>query len=294
MKRYRNYIILHIIVLVFGFTGIIGALVKMSPDILIAYRTLMAGTVIYIYGKFKGISFSLNTNIILKLLATGIIIAIHWVGFYGAIKVSNVSVTLACFASSSFFAALLEPIIYKRRIDIKEIMFGVLVMCGISLIFTINFSYTLGILLALLAAFTSALFTIINGTLIGKIDAIAISFYEMLGGFIFIMLYFLFAEKLNTQLLDLSSKDWFLILILSVFCTAITFVMAIEIMKEISPYTVVLTVNLEPVYGIILAYFILNEGDKLNWKFYLAALFILIVVFLNTYLKSRRIKSIDI
>lgn len=287
---YRNYILLHLIVIIFGFTGIIGAMISVSPDKLIWFRTLVAGTIIFLYGKYKKSGFNIGRKKMLQLLATGLIIAIHWIGFYGAIKVSNVSVTLVCFASSSFFAALLEPLFYKRKIDAREVLFGVLVMACIGFIFSIETKYVSGVLLGLLAALTSAIFTIINGRFAGKIESSVISFYEMAGGFIGITIYFLLGGNFTGGFFTISTNDWILLGVLSIFCTAFTFVLSVEIMKELSPYTVVLSVNLEPVYGIVLAYFILDEGKHLNWKFYIGACLILLIVFANSYLKPKQSK----
>ena len=272
----------------FGFTGIIGALITIQPDVMIWFRSILAATGILLYILYKKKPLKISRKHLIQLLLTGLIIAVHWIGFYGAIKVSNVSITLACFASSSFFAALLEPLFHKRPIDIKELLFGALVMAGISFIFKIESGHSFGIFLGLLAAFTSAIFTILNHKFVKSIDSSIISFYELMGAFIGISLYFIFVNPPSSNILEMSRSDWGYLLFLSIICTSLTFVAAVEIMKEISPYTVVLTVNLEPVYGIILAYFLLNEGDKISPSFYIAAAFILFIVFFNSYLKSKK------
>jgi drug/metabolite transporter (DMT)-like permease len=273
-------------VLIFGFTGIIGALVKTSPWIMIWYRTLLAAFTIWIYGKItKCFNTGIENYTKLKLLGIGVIIATHWVTFYQAIKISNVSVTLSCFASGSFFASLLEPLIFKRKIQLYEVLLGILVFVGIGFIFSIQTQFVNGIVLSVFSAFLAALFTVLNGTLAPKIEATTLSVYEMAGGFLGLTMYFLLTGQLNPAFLHVQTSDWWLILLLSIVCTAFTFVLGVNIMRHLSPYTVVLAVNLEPVYSIILAHFILKEGKCLGLGFYVGTTIILISVFANVIIK---------
>lgn len=290
---HRNLFLLHFMVLIFGFTGIIGALIKTSPWVMIWYRMILAAFFIALYAFYKKKNFKLKSHLIWKLVGVGLVIAAHWVTFYGAIKVSNVSVTLACFATGSFFAALLEPLIYKRKVNFKELVLGILVFVGIGFIFSIETRFVDGIILSVISAFLAALFTVFNGKLAKEADSSVISVYEMLGGFLGLSVLFAFNGNLNPQFLSVIPGDWVLLLILSVFCTAFTFVLGVTIMKELSPYTVVLAVNLEPVYSIILAYFILNEGEQLSYRFYIGALIILLTVFANSFFKQNKETSKD-
>lgn len=274
-------------VIIFGFTGIIGALIQTSTWVMIWYRMILAAFFIALYAFYKKKKFNLNKRLILKLIGVGFIIAAHWISFYGAIKVSNVSVTLACFATGSFFAALLEPLVYKRKVNPRELFFGVLVFIGIGFIFSIETKFIDGIILSIVSAFLAALFTVFNGKLANEADSSVISVYEMFGGFLGLSVLFAFNGNLNADFLHVIPSDWPLLLVLAVFCTAFTFVLGVTIMKELSPYTVVLAVNLEPVYSIILAYFILNEGKELSYRFYIGAFIILLTVFANSFFKPK-------
>ncbi len=274
-------------VIIFGFTGIIGALIQTSTWVMIWYRMILAAFFIALYAFYKKKKFNLNKKLIFKLIGVGLIIAAHWITFYGAIKVSNVSVTLACFATGSFFAALLEPLVYKRKVNPRELFFGVLVFVGIGFIFSIETKFINGIILSICSAFLAALFTVFNGKLANEADSSVISVYEMFGGFLGLSILFAINGNLNADFLHVIPKDWPLLLVLAIFCTAFTFVLGVTIMKELSPYTVVLAVNLEPVYSIILAYFILNEGNELSYRFYLGAFIILLTVFANSFFKPK-------
>jgi drug/metabolite transporter (DMT)-like permease len=248
---------------------------------------ILAAFFIALYAFYKKKKFNLNKKLIFKLIGVGLIIAAHWITFYGAIKVSNVSVTLACFATGSFFAALLEPLVYKRKVNPRELFFGVLVFIGIGFIFSIETKFITGIILSICSAFLAALFTVFNGKLANEADSSVISVYEMFGGFLGLSILFAINGNLNADFLHVIPKDWPLLLVLAIFCTAFTFVLGVTIMKELSPYTVVLAVNLEPVYSIILAYFILNEGNELSYRFYLGAFIILLTVFANSFFKPK-------
>jgi drug/metabolite transporter (DMT)-like permease len=286
-SSYRNLFLLHFMVIIFGFTGIIGALIQTSTWVMIWYRMILAAFFIALYAFYKKKKFNLNKKLIFKLIGVGLIIAAHWITFYGAIKVSNVSVTLACFATGSFFAALLEPLVYKRKVNPRELFFGVLVFVGIGFIFSIETKFINGIILSICSAFLAALFTVFNGKLANEADSSVISVYEMFGGFLGLSILFAINGNLNADFLHVIPKDWPLLLVLAIFCTAFTFVLGVTIMKELSPYTVVLAVNLEPVYSIILAYFILNEGNELSYRFYLGAFIILLTVFANSFFKPK-------
>ncbi len=286
-KLNRNYILLHIIVFIWGFTGILGALISISADRLVWYRTLIASFTLGGYLLYKKASFKKTPKEILQFLGTGLVICIHWLAFYHSIKVSNVSVCLAVFSSASFFMAFLEPIFYKRKLVWYEMALGVVVMLAIFMIFKVDQSYKEGIIYSLLAALTSALFSLINGKLTHQHDALIISFYELFGGFLFLTIFFLVMGHLNPSYLHVEANDLGWLFILAIVCTVFPFVTSVSIMKEISPYTVVLTVNLEPVYAILLAYLFLDEGKTISPQFYLGAAIILLTVFANAYLKSR-------
>jgi len=218
-------------------------------------------------------------------ILVGVIVGIHWATFFQALKVSNVSVTLTTLASASFFVSFLEPLFYRRRIIWYEVFFGLLVIFGLYLIFSFEAEYKLGIILALCSAFTAALFSVINGRLIQKSKAGQITMYEMLGGVIGISIYTLLFENVEVGAFSPSFLDIFYLLILGIICTAVAFVVSIEVMKVLSPYTVSISINMEPIYAIILALIFFGESEKMTIGFYFGAALILSTVIGNGVLK---------
>lgn len=238
-----------------------------------------------IYVWYKKISLKIPLQLMLTFIVCGFVIALHWVAFFEAIEKSNVSVTLATLSTGAFFASILEPIFYRRKIIGYEVFFGLLVMFGLYIIYGVNGNFLYGMVLALIAAFLSASFSIINGKFAGKYSSSYISFYQVLGGILFLTGYLFFTGKMNADFFTLSSNDWMYLLILGSICTAYTFVASIDVMKHLSPYTVMLTINLEPVYGIILAVLIFPETEKMSAEFYIGAAIILITILVNGYFK---------
>ncbi len=291
----KSYLHLHLIVFIWGFTAILGELITLDALPLVWYRMLLAVffIMIFILGTQKRVSLPPKT--LLYFLFLGLIIALHWLTFFKAIKVSNVSVTLACLSTGAFFTSFLEPLFFKRRIIGYEVLFGLLVVCGLYIIFNFEGNYVSGIILALTSAFLSALFSVLNGKLAQKYDSTVISFYELLGGVLFFSVFLAFSGGFSSSFFTLSMSDLIYLLVLSSVCTAYAFIASVKVMKYISPYTVMLTINLEPVYGIILALIIFEEKEKMSTPFYFGALLILITVLLNGvvkfYLSKRKNKS---
>ena len=280
-----NYLHLHFIVFIWGFTAVLGALITLDAIPLVWFRMSMATGFVLLFLLFKkeNLTFSLRT--LSGFALGGIIIALHWLTFFGAIKASNVSVTLAVLSTGAFFASLLEPLLYGRKIILYEVLFGLLVIVGLYIIFDMEGSHTLGIVLALTSAFLSALFSVINGKFVKKYKASAISFYELLFGVIAISLFLAFTGKFDKKFFTISSEDWMYLAILASACTAYAFIASIHVMKWISPYTVMLTINMEPVYGIILALLVLGDSEKMGSQFYYGAILILLTVITNGIIK---------
>lgn len=221
------------------------------------------------------------------LVLGGIAIALHWITFFHAIKVANVSITLATMASGALFTAILEPIWYKRKFIGYELIFGLLVILGLAIIFQVNSEYKLGFWLGLLSTLLGAIFTLINGQLVMEERPTTITFYELLVGAICVTLYGFSVSDMTVPFKSLPMADWLFLGILVTVCTAYAFIASVKVMRYIRPFTVMLTVNLEPVYGIILAYFIFGEDEKMHPNFYLGALIILVTVITNGILKNR-------
>jgi drug/metabolite transporter (DMT)-like permease len=283
----KNYLHLHLIVFIWGFTAILGRLISLDALPLVWFRMLFAVFFIFIYIKYFKLSLKIPRRTILKFLVAGLIIALHWFTFFRAIKVSNVSVTLACLSTGAFFASIIEPLFFKKKFIWYELFFGLIVVAGLALIFNVQVNYIEGILLALTSAFLSALFSIINSKFVKDYDATVISFYELFGGVLFFSISLFFTESFNSDFFHLTLKDFIYLLLLSSVCTAYAFIASTYLMKFLSPYTVMLTINLEPIYGIILALLIFKDDEYMSSSFYIGAIIILITVILNGIIKSR-------
>lgn len=290
-KTLNSYLHLHLIVFIWGFTAVLGALISLGALPLVWYRMLFASVFIFSFILFRKIDLKINIPLLLRFLVAGLIIALHWYTFFEAIKVSNISVTLACLSTGAFFTSILEPIFFKRRVIPYEVILGLIVIAGLYLIFQVETKYVYGIILALTSAFLSASFSIINGKFAKVYNPTVISFYELLGGVLFFSLFILFKGEFNFDFFQLTWNDFIWLLVLSSFCTAYAFIASVGVMKYLSPYTVMLTINLEPIYGIILALIVFGDKEKMNSQFYIGALIILSTVILNAILKNRQRNS---
>ncbi len=293
--KLQNYLHLHFIIFIWGFTAILGELISIEAIPLVWYRMLLASFFILGYIYLKKISLTLSRKLFFTLFFAGVIIALHWITFFAAIKVSNVSITLAMMSTGAFFTAILEPIFYKRKVIWYEILFGVLVIVGLYIIFKVEGDYFLGILYALCSALLSSIFSLINGKIAKQYDPSMISFYELLSGVGVITIYLgvltVFGketEGFTITFFQLSTQDWMYMFILASVCTAYAFIGSVHVMKYLSPYTVMLTINLEPVYGILLAFLIFGEAEKMSSQFYFGALIILSTVIVNGILKNAK------
>ncbi len=286
--KFRNYLHLHFIVFIWGFTAVLGKLISIEALPLVWYRMGMASLIILIYILFRNKSLRVTPKILSTLLIAGIVVALHWVTFFMAIKISNVSVALATMSTGALFTALIEPFWYGRKMVGYELVFGVAVILGLAIMFNLEADYTAGILLALLSALLAAIFSLINGKLVQKENPAVISFYELGSGVLFLSLYLWMDQGFDQEFFQLSLIDWFYIFILASVCTAYAFIVSVKVMKYIAPYTVMLTNNLEPVYAIVLAFIILGNSEKMSPLFYLGALLILTTVIANGILKNRK------
>ncbi len=287
--KLRNYLHLHFLVFIAGFTAILGELISISAIPLVWFRMLMATVLIFAYIKISKVNIRIEPRLIFKFSIAGIIIALHWITFFASINYSNISIALAMFSTGAFFASILEPIIFKRKVIWYEILFGTFVIVGIFMITQSEMEYLTGILLGISSAFLSSLFAVLNGKFSKKYPATVISFYEFLSGVIFITIFILvFRGGFSLEFFTLSQPDFIYLFILASICTAYAFIAAVHVMKIISPYTVVLTYNLEPVYGIAIAIILFPQKEKMGTMFYYGAAIILATVMLNGILKNKR------
>ena len=281
----KSYLHLHIIVFIWGFTAVLGALISLDAIPLVWYRMLIASVFIALYVWLKKISYKVPLKALIGFLFLGLIIALHWLAFFKAIKVSNVSVTLACLSTGAFFTSLLEPLFIGRKIVFYEVFFGLMVVFGLGIIFKVEANYIEGILYALCSALLSALFSIFNSKYAKVYNPSIISFYEIFAGVLFISIYLLATNSFDLAFFTIKTSDWMYLILLSSICTAYAFITSVKVMKFLSPYTVMLTINLEPIYGVILAILVFNEKEKMSFEFYIGAIIILSTVVLNGIVK---------
>lgn len=285
--RIFNLLHLHFIVFIWGFTAILGKLISIDSLPLVWVRMGLATLFIAIYILFAKFSLKVSKKDIWWLVCGGIVVALHWVTFFLAIKVSTVSVALAMMSTGAFFTALMEPFWYKRKIIGYEILFGLMVIAGLYLIFKVETEYIFGMIIALISAFLAAVFSLINGKLVQNHRPAIISFYELGIGMLFLSIILIAKGDFNMSLMTLPEMDWVYLIVLALICTAYAFIASVKIMRVLTPYTVMLTTNLEPVYGILLAWFIFGSEEKMKPMFYVGALIILSTVIANGILKQR-------
>lgn len=220
------------------------------------------------------------------LLGIGVVIGLHWMAFFGAIKVSNVAVALSTLSTGALFSAFLEPIFFKRKINVSEIILAIVVSCCILLIYNAKPEYWLGIVLGIICSFLSALFSVLNGKIHTKFPSQKIMFYEMIGGLMVVCMFLPFVGGMES-IINVSWKDLGLLLLLGSLFTAYPMIESVSLMKFISPFTLLLNVNLEPVYGIILAWLIFGESEEMTPLFYVATSIMVLAIVVNMVLKKK-------
>ena len=293
--RKNKLISLHIMVIFLGFTGVLGKLITLETPHLVWHRMFIAFITLFLFLLFKKQIQTINRKDILPLLLIGTIVALHWFFFFGAIKVSNISVAVICMATGSLFSAFLEPLFFKRKLLKYELIFGILVLIVLTFMLyekpeNDDINYVLGYIFGIISAFLGTLFTMFNGKYINKIDAAKITMLEMLGGVIVISLYFIFIGDFSVFTTMLSSDDIIYLTLLGTVCTAGMFVWMTEIMRHITPYALVMALNLEPIYSIIIGLIIFSDSEKMNLSFYIGSVIILSIVFLDGYIKNKNKK----
>src|SRR5690606_18093534 len=282
----RNTLILHFTVLIWGFTGVLGELITVSALHLVWCRVLIAAVSLVLYYIFTKRTLLVPKDQLLQYLGVGMIVGLHWVLFFHAIKVSTVSVTLVTLSSVTLFTAILEPIINRKRISIADVIVGLVIIFGIYLIFKFEFKYFWGIVYGLSCAFCASIFSILNARMVKKGSPTTITLYEMVGAWIGVSFVMFFTGDFDEQMI-LSQSDLLYLLLLGVVCTAIAYVLGVAVMRELSAFTVALTTNMEPVYGIILALLIFGQKEAMSTGFYFGAVIVLAAVFVYPYLKTK-------
>jgi drug/metabolite transporter (DMT)-like permease len=286
-RRNLNLLLLHIIVFIWGFTGILGFEITLDTFPLVWWRVLIAFMALFLFSMLFKKKVKANRKDILKFFGVGLLIAAHWACFFGSIKASNISVALVVISTTAFFVSLISPIIRKEKFHWYELLLGILVVVGLTFIFRFESQYTKGILLSMGAAVLAAVFSTINSTLITKHDSIKIATWEMLSAFLSMSVFLFITGGLNEELLNVNTKDFSLLLLLGIVCTGFAFVAGIEVMKVLSPFTCALALNLEPVYTILIALWLYGSNEVMSLQFYIGAAIILSTLFIEVWLKKK-------
>ncbi|WP_295841096.1 DMT family transporter [uncultured Apibacter sp.] len=281
---------LHIIVFIWGFTGVIGKLISLDAIPLVWGRTLVAALILFFYvSLFTKKKLLVSKKLILQLLGCGVIVGIHWSLFYGSIKISNISIATSTLSTGTLFVAFLEPIFFKRKIKMSEIILSLVIMTCIFFIFNTEISYWKGILLGISCAFLSALFSVVNGIMYKKGSSDIITFYEMVGAFFTLTALMTVCNDWEA-IATIKIEDVFWLLILGGLLTSFPLLMTMKLMKHITPFTLMLSVNLEPVYAILIAFLIWKDSEKMSPVFYISTSIMILAICVNGYLKSKNNK----
>lgn len=285
------YIQLHIAVLLFGFTAILGNLIDMSAVMIVWWRVLITSISLFFLIKFRRDVLSLPRVLILKYLGIGVLIALHWICFYGAIKLANSSIALICVATVAFFTSMLEPIINRRKVDPVELLLGFLIIPGMYVIVqNVDASYVAGIWAGLAAAFLAALFSILNKRYINDASAYTINFLEMVSATVLVSLIIPLAGNVTYMgyFLPQRTIDWGYLLVLALVCTTFTNVITLKSLKHLTAFASNLVFNFEPLYGIVLAAILLKEYEQLTTGFYIGGTMIISIVLLHPMIQKWR------
>jgi drug/metabolite transporter (DMT)-like permease len=289
MTNLQDYVKLHLLVFLWGFTAILGKLISIPAVEMVFYRTVLAAGGMVVLLLIARKSFNVGTRDMVLLLLTGAIVAVHWLTFFVSGRVSNPSTSLVGFATCSLWAALLEPVVKRKPISALEVGLGITVIGGLAVIFSFSFQYPLGLFLGIVSGITIAIFAVINSQFVKRHDAYTITFYEMCGAAISIAMFFPFYLDTWSESgkLELTPTwiDWLWLAILAFVCTVYAYAASIHLMKRLSVFTIQLTLNLEPVYGILLALLIFREQEIMSGGFYIGTTIIIAAVFVYPVLK---------
>ena len=292
-SRRNALLLLHFTIFIWGFTGILGKLIQQPTLHLVIVRTIIGVLGLVAVALWRRTSLSPRTPELRHYLLTGVLITVHWITFYGAIKISSASIAAACLSTSTVFTALMEPFWFKRKIRMYELVLGLVVIAALVLIFGIETKFRTGIIVGTISAFLSAWFNIINGVLVKRDNALRIGFYELLSVVILLGGYLIITNDLPLPLWKMPGSDVVYLLLLGLVCTTFAFIAGIAVMKQLSPFTVILAVNLEPVYTIIIALLIWGDSERLQTGSYLGIALILACLFVNGWLQRRNSKPDD-
>ncbi|HEV8282969.1 MAG TPA: DMT family transporter [Chitinophagaceae bacterium] len=282
---------LHIAILLAGFTGVLGRLITLNEGLLVWYRLFISSVTMWILFSLTKKLQRISIKDILKLSGIGFLAALHWVSFYGSIKYANVSVALVCFSAVGFFTALFEPLFFQKRINPIEVLLGLIVIGGIYIIFHFDPKYKIGIILGVVCAVLLAFVMILIRQFVQRINPQTLLTYQLSGGLItlsFFMPFYL--KQFPTSYMIPDFSDWMWLLVLAWFCSVLAFQFSVDALKKLTAFTVNLSFNLEPVYGIVLAFIIYHENKELGWSFFTGMGLIVLALCLQMWRVSRQSK----
>jgi drug/metabolite transporter (DMT)-like permease len=284
--RTRSLLLLHAVVVIFGFTGILGKLISIEAEPLVFWRVTLGGltTALYLMVRRKWVAWDVLSA--LKAGAIGWIVAAHWVTFFASIKASSVGLALTMLATAPLFVGLIEPLVYKRKLAWRELAVAAVVFVGIALVFQAEQDQTLGILLGLASSLLAAVFSTLNGVMVRQHDPINLSAVELLSASLGMGAWLTVQQQFDATLFSLSSADWLWIGLLAVVATSFAFMVSIQVLKDLTPFESAMAINLEPIYAIVLAYFLF--GERFAPGFYAGAGLVIGAVFLDTLLRARK------
>jgi drug/metabolite transporter (DMT)-like permease len=290
----KAYLQLHASVVLWGFTAIFGRLITLRELPLVWYRLIFTClSMLLLPGLIREMR-KISRRDIFILAGIGCLVCLHWVCFYGSIKASNVSVALSCLATGSFMTAFIEPVVFRQKLKYHELLLGLLVIPGVYCIYYFSEFHGKGILLGLMAAFLSSLFTVLNKKVVERCSPRSMTFIELGSGFIFLSPLMLIFGQFSSPAFTPAPLDWLYLVLLAVACTTLPFVMALHALRHLSAFASTLIPALEPVYGIFLAILLFHEDKQLNPLFYLGTLIIILTVFIHPLLSKHFEKEVPI
>lgn len=287
-SRVKNLLLMHFVILIFGFTGILGKLISIDALPLVFWRTAIGAVTIYLWLKLQNKVTKKSWSTIAKMGGVGVLIAIHWVTFFASIKASNINIALTMLAVSPMFVVFLEPVFFRRKIDPKEIFIAAVVILGVAVTLRYSAGYEWGVFLGLISALFASLFTTINGVLVKTHDASNLSLVELSVGSLVIFLFMAVRGEVGLELIRLEILDWVYLTILALVATTFAFIAFTHVMKVLTPFTTTVAINLEPIYSILLAVLIFGEEEIMGVQFYIGASIIIGAIILNTIVKRKK------
>jgi len=282
---------MHVIIFIWGFTGILGKLIHLDAIVIVWYRVIIAPVFLALFFVFTKRTLKIELKHLWKIAIVGVIVASHWLTFYYSIQLSTASLGVLCLSTTTLHVTWLEPIVMRRRFSWLEFGMGAIVIFGIYFISgDFNSQETKAMYFGLSSALCAALFSVFNAKLSEDVPSTQMTFYELIIGFVFVSLFLVWQGKMDSTIFEMTWSDIAWLLFLGIVCTSFAFLVMIEIVKKLGAFTASLSINLEPVYTILLAIVILNEHELLNLKFYIGSFIIILVVLLNGIVKHQQKK----